>query len=67
LHILTANSSIASNPVHLETDDLQEVYNIFSAFPDLPLETHDVSLHAFPAVDSQAETLAQSQMLSDPD
>jgi hypothetical protein len=60
----------AEQPIESRTilhDINTEVYNIFSALPDLPLETPDVSLHAFPAVDSKADTLTQSQMLSDPD
>jgi hypothetical protein len=44
-----------------------DTYNMFSAYPDLSIETMGILLQTFPAVDSKADTSSQSQMLSDHD
>jgi hypothetical protein len=67
LHILTASTTSVQSPTLSDDSPLQDVYNIFSACPDLRPEAPDDHLHAYPAVDSKTDTLTQSQMLSDPD
>jgi hypothetical protein len=54
---------------HLQTDltHIDQSYNIFSAFMDLPSEHSEITFAAYPAVDNKADTLTQSQMLRDPD
>ncbi len=44
------------------TAPLSANYNIFMAFPDLPVEQTEY-LYAFPAIDTKLDTLTQSQML----
>lgn len=61
LHILTASSPSATIDIPSDNIDLHKVCNIFSAFPDLPMETPNACLHAYPTVDSKADTLTQSQ------
>lgn len=68
IHVLVA-------PMHFEPaiydiaddTDLLPTYNIFSAFPDTTPKQPDILLHAFPAVDSKADTLTHSQILFDAD
>lgn len=54
-------------PIDVDALNLMDTYNIYSAYPDLPIETMGILLQTFPAVDSKADTLTQSQMLSDHD
>ncbi len=67
LHILTALAPPITNTDGTATHDLQEVHNIFSAFPDWPQETPRNNIFTYPAVDNKAGTLAQSQIISDTD
>jgi hypothetical protein len=56
-------SLLYQNSITTDDTDLKEVYNIFSAFPDLSPEAPDDRLHDYPAVDSKADTLTQSQIV----
>jgi hypothetical protein len=68
IHVLVAPTIFEPATPNLEdASDSPNVYNIFSAFPDLRTELPDIPLSAFPAVDSKADTLTQSQMLADKD
>jgi hypothetical protein len=52
----------AENQLSTEEDPLS-LPNIFSAFTNLPFETPDMPIYAFPVIDNKADTLTQSQML----
>lgn len=67
IHVLIAPKAFTPAPDTSNPLNLQQVYNIFSAFPTLPIENPDSFIKAFPAIDSKADTLTQSQMLEDPD
>lgn len=67
IHVLIAPVHFTHVEQQQQQHPLEDTYNIFSAFPDLPFENPDLLLHAYPAVDSKADTLTQSQMLKDPE
>ena len=52
----------AENQLSTEEDPLS-LPNIFSAFTNLPFETPNTPIYAFPVMDNKADTLTQSQML----
>jgi hypothetical protein len=66
-YISAAPSAFTSHVAPEQPIDSTTSYNIFSSFLDLPFETPDLTLQAFPAVDSKVDTLSQSQMLHDND
>jgi hypothetical protein len=65
VYVLKSTCTIPIPPSHIDSD--ADSYNVFSAFPDLPLTDTTSLQYAFPAVDSKADTLTQSQMLRDTD
>jgi hypothetical protein len=69
IHILVASIQPPQQPIPVinTASTLPINANIFSPFIDLPYETTDPLLYAFPVVDNKADTLTQSQMLKDAD